>query len=44
MDVRKFMLQEIRRGLLRSPIKGLRYLKQSMENVRRSPAGRRKRD
>jgi peroxiredoxin len=43
MDVRKFMLRKIRRGLLRSPIKGFRYLKQTLQHTRRGPAGRRDR-
>jgi peroxiredoxin len=41
MDTRRFMLRKVRRGLLRSPIKGFLYLKQSMQHVRRGPAGRR---
>jgi hypothetical protein len=43
MDVRKFMLRKVRRGLLRSPIKGFRYLKQTLQQVRHGPAGRRNR-
>jgi peroxiredoxin len=42
MDSRKYMLRKVRRGLLRSPIKGFRYMKQSLEQVRRGPLGRRR--
>jgi peroxiredoxin len=38
MNTRKYMMRMIRRGLLRSPIKGFRYIKKSMEDVRRGPA------
>lgn len=44
MDHRKFMMRKVRRALLRSPIKGMRYLKQSMEEIRRGPARRRHKD
>jgi hypothetical protein len=43
MDTRKFMLRKVRRALWRSPIRGFQYMKQSMEAVRRGPAGRRDR-
>ena len=42
MDTRKHMLRMIRRGLLRSPIQGFKYMKESMAAVRRGPARRRK--
>jgi len=42
MNTRKHMLRMIRRGLLRSPFKGLQYMKRSMEHVRRGPARKRK--
>jgi peroxiredoxin len=38
MDTRKHMMRKIRRGLLRSPIKGFRYMKESMAAVRRGPS------
>lgn len=38
MDTRKYMIRKVRRGLLRSPIKGLRYLKQGLAQLRRGPA------
>ena len=41
MDNQKFMMRKVRRALLRSPIKGLRYLKKSIEQLRRGPARRR---
>ncbi|MBW2281392.1 MAG: redoxin domain-containing protein [Deltaproteobacteria bacterium] len=44
MDTRKYMMRMVRRGLLRSPIKGAQYLKSSMESLRRGPLGRRPRD
>ncbi len=37
MDTRKPMLRMIRRGLLLSPIKGFKYLQESMATVRRGP-------
>ncbi len=43
MDARKLMLAKVRRALLRSPIKGLRYLRRSVDELRRGPAGRRSR-
>ena len=43
MDARRFMLRKVLRGLLRSPIRGLRYLRRSAADVRRGPAGRRRR-
>ncbi len=39
MDSRKYMLRMVRRGLLRSPIKGFRFLRRSMENLRNGPHG-----
>jgi hypothetical protein len=42
MDTRKYMMRMIRRSLWRSPIKGFRYLKESMEQLRRGPARKRK--
>jgi peroxiredoxin len=42
MNTRKYMMRMIRRGLLRSPIKGFRYMKKSMEDVRRGPARKRR--
>jgi peroxiredoxin len=42
MDTRKYMMRMIRRGLLRSPIKGFKYMKESMAHVRRGPASRRR--
>jgi hypothetical protein len=36
------MMRMIRRGLLRSPIKGFKYTKESMAALRRGPAQRRK--
>lgn len=41
MDSRKFMMRMVRRGLLRSPIKGLRFLKATMKDVKRGPLGKR---
>ncbi|MAE94639.1 MAG: peroxiredoxin [Deltaproteobacteria bacterium] len=38
MDTRKLIMRKVRRGLLRSPIKGLRYLRETMAQVRRGPA------
>jgi len=43
MNSRKFMLRMIRKGLLRSPIKGLQYLRRSMQQLRDGPIGRRHR-
>ena len=40
MDTRKFMMRMVRRGLLRSPIKGFKYMKESMQHLRRGPARR----
>jgi peroxiredoxin len=42
MDSQKLMMRKVRRALLRSPIKGLRYLKESLAQVRRGPARRRR--
>ena len=42
MDTRKHMMRSVRRGLLRSPIKGFRYIKESMAAIRRGPARKRK--
>jgi peroxiredoxin len=44
MDSRKYMFRMIRRGLLRSPIKGFQYMKYTMQQVRNGPARRRPRD
>jgi peroxiredoxin len=41
MDSRKYMMRMIRRSLWRSPIKGFRYMKEAIENVRRGPARKR---
>ena len=41
MDTGKYMLRMVRRGLLRSPIKGFRTMRKTMENVRTGPGGRR---
>ena len=41
MDSRKYMMRMVRRGLLRSPIKSIRYLKQTMKHVREGPMGKR---
>ena len=41
MDSLKFMQKLVRRGLLRSPVKGLRFMRQSIENMRRGPGGKR---
>lgn len=41
MDTGKYMLRMVRRGLLRSPIKGFRTLRKTMQNVRKGPGGRR---
>ncbi|MBW1885804.1 MAG: redoxin domain-containing protein [Deltaproteobacteria bacterium] len=43
MDTRKYMMRMVRRGLLRSPIKGFKYMKESMEHLRKGPARKRKR-
>jgi len=43
MNSREHMMRMVRRGLLRSPIKGLKYVKESMKHVRNGPARRRKR-
>jgi peroxiredoxin len=40
MDAEKFMMRKVRRGLLRSPIKGIRYLRNSLRAVGRGPMGR----
>lgn len=42
MDSRKYMQRMIRRGLLRSPIKGARFLKRLTQNFKTGPLGRRK--
>ncbi len=42
MDTRGHMMKMIRRGLLRSPIKGLKYLKQTALAARRGPSGKRR--
>ena len=44
MDTRKYMPRKVARGLLRSPLKGFRYMKQSMQYLRKWPLGRRRRD
>ena len=41
MDSLKFMRKMVMRGLLRSPIKGRRFLRQSMAALRRGPGGKR---
>ncbi len=43
MDSRRLMLRKVARGLLRSPIKGLRYLRASTADMRLGPAARRNR-
>jgi peroxiredoxin len=42
MDTRKHMMRMVRRGLLRSPLKGFKYLKESMQHVRNGPARKRR--
>ena len=41
MDTGKYMMRMVRRGLLRSPIRGFRTMRRTMENVRKGPGGRR---
>jgi len=41
MNTRKYLTRMVWRGLLRSPIKGLLYLKNSLTAVRNGPSGRR---
>lgn len=43
MDSRRYMQRKILRALVRSPIGGLRFLRESAAAVRRGPAGRKKR-
>jgi len=42
MDTAKHMKRMVRRGLLRSPIKGFKYLKDNLAAARRGPARRKK--
>ena len=42
MNSRKYMMRMLRRGLLRSPLKGLQCLKRSMGKLRAGPMGRRR--
>jgi peroxiredoxin len=40
MNSREHMMRMVRRGLLRSPIEGLRFMKETVEAARRGPAGK----
>jgi len=43
MDTRRLMIGKLWRALLRSPWSGLRYLRESREQLRRGPGARRRR-